>query len=380
MKLGKIILPALLAIGAVSGFAFAKQAEEKQLAPTAAMSSYLCDEDIDVGINVQRTTYQADTWETDQFYINSFESTDVSGGDYLAIRIRSNNGGASYFDFIPNVGGNPHRITLVSGVGVNPGGVKFIPAVAGNAGVAEDYNGGRGWDLPMNLWADCDIWLCIPKTTFTRNYWNTGKSIDWENDGLWAVYFMFYGVTCDNTNFDIGNIWTANIDDDGHLVKVNRLLNWATVASGTATIDTGDGSMAKLNITRNNANLIPAVDFINKIEHVDACNVSESTTAYNNLNASYNNLTSVQKFYLDEYQIYDYADGDLGHTGGRGVAYSASAKWAQICATAGHVSSARILFNKKNDSIVLTVALTSTLVLLSVAGAYFIIRRRKLQK
>ena len=46
MKLGKIILPALLAIGAVSGFAFAKQAEEKQLAPAAALT-YAGDYEID---------------------------------------------------------------------------------------------------------------------------------------------------------------------------------------------------------------------------------------------------------------------------------------------------------------------------------------------
>lgn len=371
MKLGKIILPALLAIGAVSGFAFAKQAEEKQLAPAAAMSTYLLDEDMDVGINVKKTT--DGSWAIGQFYINTFESGDVSGGDYLAFRMRSNNGGASFFDFIPNVGGNANRVPISPAAT----GIKCVPAVYG--GEAFDYGGARTWDLPLNFWTDADVWFCIPKTTFSRTYFGSG-TLDWTNN-LYAVYFMFYGEPAgDNVDFDIGNLWTANIDSDGHLVKVNRIINWANIASGTATNDTGDGSMAKLNITRNNANLIPAVKFVQDIENVDACNATQATAAYNNLNETYNGLTNAQKFYLDEYQIYDYADGDTGHTGGRGVAYSASAKWAQICAAAGHASSARILFNKKNDSIVLTVALTSTLVLLSVAGAYFIIRRRKLQK
>lgn len=372
MKLGKIILPALLAIGAVSGFAFAKQAEEKQLAPAAAMSTYLLDEDMDVGINVKKTSDGSHT--ISQFFINTFESGDVSGGDYLAFRMRSNNGGASFFDFIPNVGGNARRVPISPAAT----GIKCIPAVYG--GEAFDYGGARTWDLPLNFWADADVWFCIPKTTFSRVYFNHETNpMSW-NDNLWSVYFMFYSPTPDNVDFDIGNLWTANIDSDGHLVKVNRIINWANIVSGTATNDTGDGSMARLNITRNNANLIPAVKFVQDIENVDACNATQATAAYNNLNETYSGLTNAQKFYLDEYQIYDYADGDTGHTGGRGVAYSASAKWAQICAAAGHASSARILFNKKNDSIVLTVALTSTFVLLSVAGAYFIIRRRKLQK
>ena len=377
MKLGKIILPALLAIGAVSGFAFAKVAEERQqLAPAAAMygrGDEAADLDIDVGINVQKT--KNGSWAIGQFYLNTFESGDVSGGDYLAFRMRSNNGGASYFDFIPNVGGNANRVPISPAAT----GIKCVPAVPG--GVAFDYGGARTWDLPMNFWDGADVWFCIPKTTFSRNYFGTG-TINWATDGLWAVYFMFYGEPDgDNVNFDIGNIYTANIDGDGHLVKVKRILNWASIASGTATNDTGDGSLAKLNVTRNNANLVPAVKLIQDIENIDACNATACSETYADLSATYEGFTAAQLMYLDEVVLYDYQDGDTAHNNGVIAQWSAAAKWAQIAKLAGHPVSANInLFTKKEQNTILIISVATAFAVLSVAGLFFIIRRRKLEK
>lgn len=378
MKLGKIILPALLAIGAVSGFAFAKQAEEKQLAPAAALT-YAGDYEIDVGMNVKASSQAGQTWSETVFWLG-LQSGDVSQGDYIAVRLKSESTTGSYFDFMPNVNGTIWKVQLAEAnvFDSDLGGVKIIPAVAANAGVAQTYAGGRHYDFAMHIAPADDVWICVPKTSFTRNHSENSVTAPEWNSGLWAIYFRFYGTTYDNINFNIGNIYSANIDSDGHLVKKTCLVNWADVAD-SSTIHP-DFNPQLIDLTRNNLNLVPAAKFVQQIENVDACNATQATAAYNNLNETYSGLTNAQKFYLDEYQIYDYADGDTGHTGGRGVAYSASAKWAQICAAAGHASSARILFNKKNDSIVLTVALTSTLVLLSVAGAYFIIRRRKLQK
>ncbi len=375
MKLGKIILPALLAIGAVSGFAFAKAAEERQqLAPAAAMygrGDEAADLDIDVGINVKKT--KDGSWAIGQFYLNSFESGDVSQGDYLAFRMRSNNGGASYFDFIPNVGGNAKRVPIDAAVT----GIKCIPAVPG--GEAFDYAGGRTWDLPMNFWSGADVWFCIPKTSLTRTYF--GSDINW-SDGLWAVYFMFYGEPGgDNVDFDIGNLYTANIDSNGHLVKVNRILNWASIASGTATNDTGDGSLAKLNVTRNNANLVPAVRLAQYIENIDACNATACSETYADLSATYEGLTAAQLMYLDEVVLYDYADGDTAHNNGVIAQWSAAAKWAQIAKLAGHPISANInLFTKKEQTNILIISITTAFVALSAVGLFFIIRRRKLQK
>lgn len=367
MKLRKLILPAILALGAVGGFAAAKLSN-RGFAQTRAMDGYTGDYSVDVGLNVQRSQYQSGTWEICQFFVNSFESADVSQGDYFAIRINVAEGAGSYFDFIPNVGGNANRITISPVAS----GIKCVPAVPD--GVAFNYAGARDFDLPMNLWSGANIWFCIPKAELTRTYFGSG-TINWSEDTLWAAYFMFYGVTQDNVNFDIGDIWMANIDGDGHLQKVNRILNWANI-NGTATTDTGDGSMAKLALARNNVTLQPAAKFIQAIENVDACDSTAAGTAYDNNIVAYTQLNSSCKAYLEEAYLGDYADGDTAHAGGRLTRYTAAAKWAAICEAAGHGSSSRVvLFNNQNKAWLFVVI--ASVSALSLAGVFFIIRRKR---
>ncbi len=371
MKLRKLILPAVLTLGLAGGLLFA--GNQQQVEKAEAMASYTGDPDLDCGFNVQRTQYQSGTWEICQFYVNSFESEDVSGGDYFALRIKVAEGAGSYFDFIPNVGGKPHRITISPVAS----GIKCIPAVAG--GEAFDYGGARGFDLPMNLWSGADIWFCIPKAELTRDYWGAGD-IDWQNDTLWAVYFMFYGVTQDVVNFDIGDLYTANIDENGRLVKVNRLINWSTVGDSWAT-DTGDGSMAKLALTRNNPDLKPAVQFIHSIEDVNACNASACSSAYTANNAAYEALDEDNLDYLEDASIIDYANGDTAHSGGKVSSYKAIAKWEQICKLAGHPlsGSAPLFFDNKEKTNVAIIAAISAGVL-SLTGLFFFLRKKKYNK
>ena len=70
----------LLAACAVSGFVVGKANVKEASAATTS------DPDLDVGLNVQRTV--TGEFQTCQFYVNSFESTDVSGGNYLAFRMK----------------------------------------------------------------------------------------------------------------------------------------------------------------------------------------------------------------------------------------------------------------------------------------------------
>lgn len=366
MKLGKIILPALLAFGLVGGLA---ASNENKVEETSAMSTVLYDEDMDVGINVTASADAEADWTISTFYVNNFESVDVSGGDYFAFRMRSNNGGASYFDFIPNVGGNAVRVPISPAAT----GIKCIPAV--NGGVAFDYGGARTWDLPMNFWADADVWFCIPKASLTRNLF--GGAPNW-NDNIWAIYFMFYGTTIDNVNFDIGNIWTANIDGDGHLQKVNRILNWANFdALGVVN----DSNMDLLTVTRNNPNLRKAVRLIQNIEYGDACDATASEGMWSSSYELYDSLDSGALAYLDNFTIYDYASGDTAHSGGRSKQWSASQKWAQIKEVSGHGSSpARYAAPaKKNKTLTLVIVITSV-TSLSAVGLILISRKRRLEK
>ena len=152
MKFRKLILPAILALGAIGGFAAAK-ASSNQMLRTQAMAKYTGDPDIDVGINVKPNANAGSAWDIYTFYIDGLASGDVSQGDYLAIRLRSDNGAGSYFDFFPNVNGTAYRVPIAPAAS----GIKCIPAVP--SGEAFDYTGARTWDLPMNMWADADVWF-----------------------------------------------------------------------------------------------------------------------------------------------------------------------------------------------------------------------------
>lgn len=365
MKLRKLILPAILALGAVGGFALAK-ANSERFAAARAMNDYSGDPSVDVGLNIQRTKYQATTWEPGQFYINSFESQDVSGGTYVAVRIKAAEGAGSYFNITLNVSGNANGVPY----DVAAPNIKCVPAVPN--GVAFDYAGARAGYLPLNLWSGADIWFCIPKTTFTRNHFGSG-TINW-SDPIWAIYFEFYGVTQDNVDFDIGDIYTANIDGDGHFVKVTRLVNWAKI-EGTGTNDAEDGTYNKLAYSRNFPSLVPGVKFIQAIENVDACDGTAAAAAYDANIVAYTALSNANKVYLGDAVIADYADGDTAHAGSRTTGWTAAAKWAAICEAAGHTPSRVILFKDTDKTwLFVTIGAVSAV---SLAGLFFILRRRR---
>ena len=364
MKVNKLIFSLLVAIGAFGCLSVSSASKNNKTIETSAMSGQLYDEDMDVGINIQASSKAAADYTVSTFFVNSFEAVDVSGGDYLAFRMRSNNGAASYFDIIPNVNGNASRVSIAPATGI-----KCIPAVRG--GVAFNYGGARTWDLPLNYWADADLWFCIPKTQFNRIHFGSG--INW-SDSIWAIYFLFYGTTNDYINFDIGNIWTANIDSAGHLVKVKRIMNWCNVEGNGYT---GVENMDRLTITRNNPTLRNAVKLIQNIEYVDSCNVSAATSAYNASINLYNSLGADGLAYLNNYTLYDYANGDSSHSKGQGTAWKASAKWATIANITGHgANSGRMFTYEENKSSVLPLVIVSAISTLSI-GALLIIKKRK---
>lgn len=371
MKFRKLILPAILALGAIGGFAAAK-ASSDQMLRTQAMSSFTGDPDIDVGINVKASAEAIGDWTISTFYIDGLKSGDVSQGDYLSFRLRSNNHGASYFDFIPNINGNACRVPIDPAAS----GIKFVPA--GPAGIAETYNGARTWDLPMNMWKDADVWICIPKTQFTRVYFTAKDAtpgLDWTK-GLWAVYFMFYGTTNDYVDFDIGDIWTTNIDGDGHLVKINQICDWSS-ASGNNIVFTENGN--KIDVTHNNSSLKPAVRFIRAIEGVDTCDDAACLAAYTANEDAYDDLSAPCLAYLEEAVLGDYADGDTSHAGGKYTGYKAAAKWEAICAAAGVTPSQQVAITHDNKYWMIIVAASAT-AMVSLGGLFFVLRRRRLAK
>ncbi len=370
MKLRKLILPALLTLGLAGGLVFSHEMTNNPEVRVSAMADYTCDPEIDVGINIKSNSNSSTTdFPIVSFYVNQFDSVDVSGGDYLAFRLRSNNAAGSYFDVIPNVAGNASRVPI------NPKvtGIKCIPA--GPSGTAFDYQGARPQDLPLNMWANADIWFCIPKAQFSRIYFGSG--IDWSKN-LAAVYFLFYGTTIDKIDFDLGNLYTANIDEGGHLVKVNRILNWANASMSTGVHVDANGNQDTLTLTDNFSSLKPAVKFIQSLETVNSCSVTQQQ--YENLSTEYNKLDADCKDYLLDAIIADYADGDTGHEGGKYTGWTAQAKWEEVSKAAGHpLNTISPLFFDENKQSAITYICVVTGVL-SLVGMFFFIRRKKLNK
>ena len=97
MKLRKLILPALLTLGLAGGLVFSGEMTNNPEVKVSAMADYTGDPEIDVGINIKSNSNSSTTdFPIVSFYVNHFDSVDVSGGDYLAFRLRSNNAAGSY--------------------------------------------------------------------------------------------------------------------------------------------------------------------------------------------------------------------------------------------------------------------------------------------
>lgn len=169
------------------------------------------------GVNVKTSSSVTSGWNVADYYINSFESANVSldEGKYIAVRMRSHNCG-SYFEIIPNVNGNARRPFGIQGDTSNNMVVKYVST----DGTITDIVA-RGWNLQINLPAGVDGWFCFPKEDFTEPYF--GNAINWD-DTLWAIYFLFYGTAEESIDFDIGNIYNADVKS-GKLTLKTRIFS-----------------------------------------------------------------------------------------------------------------------------------------------------------
>ena len=372
MKLKRLILPAILAVSAAAGLAFAKA---QPVRAARAMADYENDADIDVGINLHTNNTAKDDWGISQFYINNFLTQDVSGGDYLAFRMKvgpdTQHDGGDWFDIVVNVDDSARSVKQAT----TGHGLKYIPY--GPAGVGFDHAGIRAQFCAINFWAnDVDGYFCIPKSSFSTMYFenNARENIDWTKN-IWAVYFFFYGVSNNIVDVDIGDIFTANVVDN-RLVKVQTIFSWANQTGTSCMTDTGN--MSRMNVTRNNENLCPAARFVHAIENVDSCNATAAGAAYDAQIANYSALNAANLEYLDDVIIGDYVDGDETHEGLRTAYWTGAQKWAAIVKASGHGAPSNIVIARRED-MVLPIVIASVSTLLA-AGLFFMIRRRKTNK
>ena len=372
MKFFKVLIPVLTLALSGGGLLIREGATHFSKASAAAMSSGTGDMDLDFGLNLTASASAQADYTISQFYIDNFASRDVSGGDYLAVRMRCNPGAGSWYDIIPNVSGNAWRVPLTD----ESFGLMFCPA--GEGAVAFTHNGFRTWDLPMNIWDGSDGYVMIPKSGLTRNYF--GSAINW-NDNLSAIYFLFYGTTIDTINFDIGDIWTANLDGAGHMVKVNHILNWSNVPSGTLANDSGN--LNRLNVVRNNTGLMGAAGLYNeladnsRVAKVDACNQSAAATAVTANKDAYSALDSANLNYFRAMKVTSYRSKDTSHAQPQDASWTMGQYWDQLVETSGVSVPTFGMLTSVEDNKRLIAILISTISVVA-AGSFiaFVLKRK----
>ena len=363
MKFRKLILPAMLALGAIGGFAAAKLSD-RGFAKARAISGYTGDIDLDVGINVKASDKAGATWDIGEFYLNGYDpSVNFTQGDYIAFRIDATHGG-SFMDVYCNINGEF--------------GAKIAAGCTDVKYVTPDYqvSGGvevRGFHPAIHTDGQ-NGWICLPKAQMTDNNYGASGTPDWTK-AIWAVQFQFYGTTNNVIDFDLGDMVMADIVD-GKMVIRNYIFKWTGRAGDTANAST---NFDLLKVTRNNESLIPSVNFARSIKDVDTCDDAACLAAYNANKDAFADLSAAQEDYLYDAYFFDYADGDTAHAGARATQYHVMDKWEAICEAAGVTPSQKlVLFNDNKMWIIITIA--STTAMISLAGLFFALRRRRVAK
>lgn len=341
---------------------------------TEALTATEGDPTIDVGLHVQSSSEADGSWTLYEPLFNNANNSPAAGGvvgtfangDYMAWRIKCESTTGTWAEFMVN---------LTDGNCWRPDGTRNDYAVK-----KVDLNGNisngnvRAQHTAWFLSAGFDGWLLVEKSAFTQKQYGSGVTPNW-NSTVWGIRYCFYATTNDNINFDLGDIYSANIVDN-KMVLVNHVIDWASTTAEVPTLD-NMASYPKMSYTRNNYGLLPAIQLSRKLDAYDSCDESSCTAGYAALQDEYAALDSTNKSYFDTIMISDYANGDTTHAGGKVGSFTAGQKWAAIVkmATSGSSSNGIRLVNKNNTSLII---LISTISILSVGAlAFLIIRKRR---
>lgn len=362
-------LPFLLTLGVGLSVSAAKH-ETESVAPVHALSGTTGDPSIDIGLHVQTNSTAAADWTLYDINANVNDATMVGNlaiGDYVAWRLKSAVNAGSYIEIMFNTtDGNCWR--------VDPSNYAYKKVDAATGAITDGAT--RTWHNCFQLDWNFDGWFLIDKSTITANQFGGGTAPDW-NLNLWSVYYCVYATTIDTINFDFGDIYTANIVN-GKMELVTHVVDW-TKSTGTTVSNTS--ACSALDITRNNTNLIPAVELSRKLDSYNSCDKTSCESAYAALQSEYAALDAANQSYFETIKIYDYASGDTAHSGGKVTSYLAGYKWNAIVASATAGSSSRIIsvINNEDQTMIIIVAV-SIIAIIGGLVTFFLLRKKRLVK
>ncbi len=321
---------------------------------------------IDVGANITYTQTDPDD------YLATFrmmpQDNNWSSGNAMALRIRNNTGVDTPIRIAFNCT-NDSRNRVVS----NTDESKAYCLLATD-GTINEYPY-RTWDGDVWLKPNFDGWLIMKKDdqVVDSGYPNQG-TFSWSS--IFAMYLMIQTHYDSYADYDVGDIYCVNFIDNNMTMVKPVLQCGLTTNENTSNMIAPDYCGEYVSIIRNNPAFISVIGFIDRLITVDSC--SDIVNTYQSLLPLYNAFTgnSLLLNYFNNAHIYDYASGDISHSGGLTSSYLANAKWGEIVRKATNQQSNYLLMVKDKNSLLIVFAISFIILGLSFIP-YILIRKRR---
>lgn len=197
----------------------------------------------------------------------------------------------------------------------------------------------RTWDGDVVVNKGFDGWIVLKKAdqvAATDNGHTNSGEFSWEN--ITNLYFgiqnyQYYDAAA---NYDIGDIYTANVSGTNITFVKPVFLSGSVTSSSTNTVYTeSSNNTGNVNIVRKNIDMIRVTRFIAKLATVDTCSKSYATgyKTYYSLIDTYNTIKSypIEISYFRKAKLRDYQSLDADHVNGLTNIITAQEKWDAIC-------------------------------------------------
>lgn len=235
----------------------------------------------------------------------------------------------------------------------------------------------RTWDGDVILPSLFNGWLIMDKNdqVTDTSYPNEG-TFTWNS--IFAIYFSTqnYKLYDAFSNYDIGDVYTANYDEE-NLYLVNPILQSGLVSdtntNTTYVLDTNGSGNIYLN--RLNISFLSVTGFINRLYNANMC--VNPSSLYGQLKPYYDAFSNnnLLMSYFNEASFDDYALGDSSHAQNKTYHISASAKWNKIIELSGVSASNKVLAPiNRSEILVVVVGVTTILMLIF---CLYILKKKK---
>lgn len=237
----------------------------------------------------------------------------------------------------------------------------------------------RSWDGDVWLKPYFDGYLVMKKDdqVVDTTYANQGV-FSWSS--IFATYFTietFYDYYAD---YDIGDMYTCNINQSNEISFVKPILQCGLVTNTNSTFILDYLGSGRINIARKNESYIPIVGLIDQISQINPCidSATSGYNAYSTLLTTYRSLTvnGAMLSYFNNCYIYDFERGDTSHTGLMTNKILVKEKWEFIALQAERNNALSLnTINSDNNGVIVLYVIIGSIAVLGIT--YLALRKQK---